>query len=226
MIYLLRSLTSPRLFSSSQGKLWGPLLASPLLLISQQMFGRPKRHSRPPPSCHSCHSFSPFLITSEFSSFYPRSRKLKNWRSRCHASRRPAGIIPPFLHSANLRSLLMKLWIHIHALIAEPYLLLIDVALVRRQSNIASFFFSLPHPSIFPFSPGKDQFTLSSFHPPLLALSFLLFLQSQPESPHLLHFVVASLLSVCSRKGTKEERGNHKETNRWYNQQNAIKRGW
>lgn len=40
-----------------------------------------------------CHSFSPFLIPSEFLFSLPRCSGLE-WRSCCHVSRHPAGFIP------------------------------------------------------------------------------------------------------------------------------------
>lgn len=55
----------------------------------------------------SCHSFSPFLITSEFLLSISGRKSLK--MKVCHVSRRPAGCIPPsLLPSTNLLSLLMK----------------------------------------------------------------------------------------------------------------------
>lgn len=156
------------------------------------MFGRLKRHSLPPPSC------PPVLLSlllSLFnclwiSSFYAWLQKLQ-LKKLLSCEQTPSWIHPSLLPSINLLSLLMKCntpysrddyWTM--AFINQPDVL----SLTLHSSSIPAFSLSMAlTTSRGPIYPLLYFYSL--FHPPLLTLSFYLFLQSQAPSLYLLYFI-------------------------------------
>lgn len=94
----------------------------------------------------------------------------------------------------------MKLWIHIHALIVEPWLSLIDVMLVGSQAYVAFFI----HPSISP-TPCPLLLPLSPVSPPPPF--------SLPPSFHR----GPSVFCLLKGRAQGQKRRGDGDTNRWYN---------